>query len=69
MSTKIADIQKDFLMADKAMSSFTTALLDFKTHCLRLDWKNAEVAREKALGSIDSFLDCFAAAHKRMETE
>jgi hypothetical protein len=67
MSDPMTDMTRDFKMANRAMEHFNAALLDFQACCIRLDWKGTEVARERALGAADSFMDNFAAGYKRTE--
>lgn len=68
MATPDEDMQVSFNLAKNAMNSFHLYLADYHAACLGMNWKSAEQARQGVIGSVESFMDHVAAAHKRMET-
>lgn len=68
MATVDEDMVASFERAKHAMNSFHLYLAEYHAACLAMNWKNADQARTGIIGSIESFMDHVAAAHKRMET-
>jgi hypothetical protein len=64
MST-IDDVLKDLRVCERNQKEYTEAMIEFQSACLAKNWKAAEQAHAKAVGSIDAYFDNMAAAYKR----
>jgi hypothetical protein len=66
MSEAVTDIRNSFVSAQAAQEAYCMALTEFQTACVLGDNRAAEHARERVLACAESFMDHFAAAHRRM---
>lgn len=65
----LSDVRRDLVQANRAMEFFQAGLQAFQAHIVRFDFVSAETEREKMHASLDDYIDAFASAQKRMDTE
>lgn len=67
MSSRSADVQQSHQAAMLSDAHMRLALRDYHAACSVGDWDSLERLRLLAIGSLESFLDHTAAAHRRLQ--
>lgn len=60
----VGSVCEDLTRAGSSMNVVQEALAEFQAACIVHDEPASKVARERALGALDSFMDNIAAAHQ-----
>lgn len=63
------DVRTSLGEANRALETVWNALAVYQHHCAAFRWDEAEKERVRLIGSMESFLDSFAAANRRIEIE
>jgi len=61
------DLQLSLRAAGLSLDAMQNALQVYQLHCQAHRWEEAETERMRMLASAESFLDSYAATHRRLE--
>lgn len=64
MSPPVQSVQAHFDLANAGWRNFNGSMMEFQGALQRGDWAAAEVARNRAVAGLESYLDGLAALHR-----
>jgi uncharacterized HAD superfamily protein len=66
MGDRFAAARADMELATRCQEAFNKASIDYQAACITGDWCKVEAVRTEVVGSLEAFLDNYAAAFKVM---
>ena len=66
MADLATDVQKSFAAAQSSQRAYCDGLVEFDVACSLGNDAELEIARQKVIGAMESFMDHHAAAYRRM---